>query len=138
MNSNRPKVVIDANVWISGLIFGGKPEKVLQLFIDGLINVVMSEELLSELRRKISQRFPLYVPKLTLLEASIREQALFVPLGSLSIIVSRDKNDDMVIETAVIGGASYIVSGDKDLLAIGRYKNIAIIKPADFLLKLVT
>jgi putative PIN family toxin of toxin-antitoxin system len=135
-NSSRPIIVIDTNVWISGLIFGGKPEKVLQSFIDGLVNVVISEELLSELRRKIRQRFPLYAPKLSLLEASIREQALLVPLGSLSIIVSRDKNDNMVIETAVIGKTSCIVSGDKDLLALGSYKNITILKPAEFLLKL--
>jgi putative PIN family toxin of toxin-antitoxin system len=48
-------VVIDTNVWISGLVFGGKSEKIIRLFVDGV--VVVSEEILSELREKVTRRF---------------------------------------------------------------------------------
>lgn len=131
--SSKPQIVIDTNVWLSGLIFGGKPAKVIELFIDGSIIVVCSEELLSELRRKITGRFPLFLPQLPALEASIRERALIVQIGSLPITASRDEDDNKFIETALIGNASYIVSGDKDLLVLRRYKSVTVIKPAEFL-----
>jgi uncharacterized protein len=129
----KPQVVIDSNVWISGLIFGGTPKKVIKQFIDGGIIVVIAEELLSELRRKVILRFPLFEPNLALLEASIRENAVLVQLGTVQVTVSRDADDNKFIETAVVGGADYIVSGDKDLLVLGSYEHIQILKPTDFL-----
>lgn len=131
--SSRPQVVIDTNVWISGIVFGGNPEKIIRLFIDGQIIVIISEELLSELRRKITERFPLFLPNLELLEASIREDALLVKLGTIRITASRDATDNVFIETAVVGNTECIVSGDKDLLVLGSYKQIKILKPAEFL-----
>lgn len=131
--AHRSQVVIDTNVWISGLIFGGVPKKIIQLFIEGSIVAVTSEELLSELRRKVNRHFPLFVPQLPLLEASIREKAILVQLGSSPVAASRDKDDDKVIETALSGKASYIISGDKDLLVLRSYENVKIVKPAEFL-----
>jgi putative PIN family toxin of toxin-antitoxin system len=125
--------VIDTNVWISGLIFGGIPAQIIQMFIDGSVLVVTSEELLSELRRKINQRFPLFAPHLPPLEASIREKALLVQLGRHQVVASRDVDDNLVIETAVTGGARYIVSGDKDLLVLNSYEDIKILSPAAFM-----
>jgi uncharacterized protein len=127
------QVVIDTNVWISGLVFGGNPEKVMRQFIEGQLIVITAEELLSELRRKIVQRFPLYEPQLALLEASIREDAILVRLGTVQISASRDADDNKFLETAVIGNAEYIISGDKDLLTIKSYDGIKILKPSDFL-----
>ena len=94
------KVVIDSNVWISGLVFGGKPKNILKLFIEGKIGVIVSEEILTELRRIINTKFPLFKPQLGLLEASIRDDAILVPLGDNTINVSRDADDNKIIETA--------------------------------------
>ena len=134
MNARAPiRVVIDSNVWLSGLVFGGKPGKIIELFMDEAILVVVSEELISELRRKITQRFPLFISHLDLLEASVRKDTVMVKLGSQTVTVSRDRDDDKFIETALLGECQYIISGDKDLLVIRSYKNIRIIKPAEFL-----
>lgn len=134
MSSHKTfKVVIDSNVWLSGLILGGQPGEVVKLFIDGDILVVVSEELISELRRKITERFPLYLPHMELLEASILKDALVIQLGSQTVKASRDPADDKFIETAVIAGCDYIISGDKDLLELRAYENIKIVKPAEFL-----
>jgi putative PIN family toxin of toxin-antitoxin system len=133
LGTPRLLIVIDTNVWISGLIFGGNPEKVLRRFIEGDIVVVTSEELLSELRRKINQRFPHFAPQLPRLEASIREKAILVQLGSQPVTMSRDKDDNMVIETALAGKAGYIVSGDKDLLVLGEYEGVKILNPAELM-----
>jgi putative PIN family toxin of toxin-antitoxin system len=88
---------------------------------------------LSEIRRKIIEKFPLFAPNLDLLEASILNDAIVVKLGSRTINISRDPDDNKVIETAVIGNCNYIISGDNDLLIIGSYKNIRIVNPTDFL-----
>lgn len=129
----KPRVVIDTNVWLSALVFGGKPGLVLDLFVDDRIEVVISEEVLSELRRKISQRFPLFLPQQQLLEASLRQDAELVQLGAQTVKISRDPKDNMFIETALAGQANCIVSGDKDLLSIGNYERLQIVTPADFL-----
>ena len=126
-------IVIDSNVWISALIFGGNPEKILKLFIDNKVEVVMSEEIITELRRIIINKFPLFVNSLNLLEASLRKDTVFVQLGSMTIDASRDVDDNRIIETAYIGKAQYIISGDKDLLVLKKYKDIKILNPGDFL-----
>ena len=127
------KVVVDTNVWISALVFGGKPEVILKLFIDGKITVIVSEEIITELRRIITTKFPLYISRLGLLEASIRDDAIIVPLGENTIRVSRDTDDNKIIETAVKGKADYIISGDDDLLVIKNYESTGILKPSNFL-----
>src|SRR4051812_38102403 len=90
----KPRVVLDSNIWISALVFGGLPGKVLELFISEDVLIITSEELLSELRRKIIQKFPLYISQINLLEASIRKDAILVPLGSRTVTVSRDPEDN--------------------------------------------
>ena len=130
---HKLRIVIDSNVWISGLIFGGNPGKIIQLFIADSLIVVTSEEILSELRRNITQKFPLYTPQLELVEASLRKDTEMVKIGLKEIAISRDADDDKIIETAVIGNCSYIISGDNDLLSIKNYEAIRIISPAEFL-----
>jgi putative PIN family toxin of toxin-antitoxin system len=130
--------VIDTNIWLSGLIFGGIPERVLNLFVNGDVAVVTSEELLSELQRTVRQKFPLFVPQLAMLVALIREKAFVVSLGSVTMSASRDEDDNRVLETAVIGNCEYIVSGDKDLLVLKEFEGIPIVTPAKFLANYTT
>ena len=130
---SKLRVVIDTNVWISGIVFAGGPGRILDLFGDKQFFVVVSEELLSELRRKITQKFPLYLPDLNLLIEEIRLRAFTVELGSHTVSISRDPDDNKVIETALIGECSYIVSGDKDLLVLENHEGIEILTPAEFL-----
>ncbi len=115
------------------MVFGGSPGRILELFTEDSIVVVVSEELLSELRRKITKKFPLFAPQLDLLEASIHKDAIVVNLGVEIVTVSRDPDDNKVIETALAGECDYIISGDKDLLTLKAYQDIKIITPADFL-----
>lgn len=97
--------------------------------------VVISEEILSELQRKITHKFPLFIPHLDLLVASLRQDAEIVGLGSQTVSVSRDPDDNKIIETALVGNCGYIVSGDKDLLVIGSFKDLKIVRPAELIKK---
>lgn len=133
--SSKPKlrIVLDTNVIISALVFGGNPELVLDMCISGAVDMVVCQELHSELRRKVTSKFPLYSAHLELLENRLQRDGLMVQLGWQTMQVCRDLDDDIFIEMAVAGGCSYIVSGDKDLLVLNEYQGIKIIKPAEFL-----
>ncbi len=128
-----PRVVFDTNIWLSGLLFGGNAEKLLELFIVGDLVVVCSEELVSELRRVVARKFPLFSPQLSLLEASIRKDAWLVQIGHQPISVCRDPDDNMILETALVGSCSHIITGDDDLLSIGEYEGVQICKASHFL-----
>jgi putative PIN family toxin of toxin-antitoxin system len=129
----RPRVVLDTNVWLSALVFGGKPRQVVELLVRGMIEVVISPEILTEMRRKITQKFPDFGPDLALMELLIEQETELARLGGVTIHVARDEDDNRVLETAVIGGCGYIVSGDKDLLVLKSYEGIQILAPAAFL-----
>lgn len=129
----RPRVVLDTNVLLSALIFGGKPRRVVELLARGMIEVVIAPEILTEMRRKIADKFPDFTDELVLMELLLEQDAELVMLGSLTISASRDEDDNRILETALIGSCNYIVSGDKDLLVLQNYEGIAIVAPAEFL-----
>jgi putative PIN family toxin of toxin-antitoxin system len=131
--ASRPRVVLDTNVLLSALVFGGKPRQVIELLARDLIDVVISEEILTEMRRHVTNKFPTFADDLVKFEILLEQDAELAKLGSITITVCRDPDDNRIIETAVLWSCSYIVSGDKDLLVLESYKNIQILKPAEFL-----
>jgi putative PIN family toxin of toxin-antitoxin system len=84
----------------------------------GRLHRFIDEEIITELHRIIITKFPLLKPGLSLLEASIRKDSTLVYLGDYTVRVSRDPDDNKIIETAIVGGAWDIISGDEDLLSI--------------------
>ena len=123
------RLVIDSNVWISALVFGGMPRQVLELCVRNGHRIVLSPELITEVRRILHTKFPNFEIDFEALLAALALNIEIVQLGSIEVHASRDTDDDKVIETAVVGQAEYIVSGDKDLLDPMRYKGIQIVKP---------
>ena len=133
VSNPKPRVVIGTNVLISGIVFGGKPRQLLDLLAERAIIVVIAEELLTELRRKIITKFPDFIEDLERVEKLLKRDAITVRLGTMQVAVCRDPDDDKFIETATVGTAGYIIIGDKDLLVLKEYQAITILTPADFL-----
>lgn len=130
---NKPRIVIDTNVLISGIVFGGKPRQILDLLAERSVIVIVAEEILTELRRKISSKFPEFIEDLNKVELLLKRDAVLIKLGVIHINISRDTDDNKFIETAILGKCSFIVTGDKDLLVVKSYANIRVVKPAEFL-----
>jgi len=128
------KVVVDTNVLVSALVFpGGVPEQVYRLAIEGRITLVTSPPLLAELGRVLTQKFGWqddYVR--TALAQIVRIGEIVEPLERVSIIAD-DPDDDRVLEAAQTAGAAVIVSGDRHLLSLGHWGEVAILSPAEFL-----
>lgn len=125
VTKNPPRVIFDTNTIISALVFGGKPETVFRLVFDGKINSVISPILLSELTEVLRKRFNFPPQRIQSLEEVIK-QSFEVVHPSEVIKSSRDEDDNRVLEAAVEGRCEYIITGDKDLLVLGKFRGIKI------------
>lgn len=127
------RLVVDSNVWISALVFGGAPRQVFEGIVRDGLRLVVSAEILTEVRRVVAVKFPDFTDDVEALIGVIQDQLESVSLGSITIDACRDPDDNRVLETAVLGGAAAIVSGDKDLLVLGSYEGVAIVTPQEWL-----
>ena len=136
--SNPPGIVVDTNVVISRVIAPRGPvAAVFGLIGQGVVRLVVSEAILSEVARtlhkpQVAKRQTLSEEHLDEIVARIRAIAAVVAPTEQIAAVKDDLSDDKFIEAAVAGGAQYIVTGDKHLLALGSYQGIQILTPAMF------
>jgi putative PIN family toxin of toxin-antitoxin system len=128
------RVTADTNILISGIIFPkGKPFQLLEMAREGKINMTVSEPILDEMADVLARKFGW--PPHEIAEARRRVQRMartVTPAVQLNV-VKEDPDDNRIVECAVSAGSDYIVSGDKDLLRLGRYDAIRIVMVADFL-----
>lgn len=129
------RVVIDSNVWISALVFGGNPRKVFETIVRQGGTIVFSHHIFIEVRRILAQKFPDFMEDFEALLVVVRRNILVVHLDGIAVDVCRDENDNAVIQTALAGSAGMIVSGDKDLLTLKHYKKVTILNPRQFVEK---
>ncbi len=130
-----PRAVLDTNVLVSGLCFGGPPAQILRLALYAKIELCTSPVLIDEFQEVMKLKFPHREAEVA---GTLNELALLWEIVSteghprLSIIVD-DPDDDRVLEGAVAAGAAAIGSGDKHLLGLKRYHGIDILPPSRFL-----
>jgi uncharacterized protein len=127
-------IVFDTNILISAVLStSGAPFKCLALAKIGQIESVTCQEILDEFAEKLLLKFK-FSEEMT--QVAIQEVCNFsrlVEIPGVLKAVPNDADDDMVVECAVIGKATHIVTGDKHLLSLMSYESISIIKAADFL-----
>lgn len=95
--------------------------------------IAICAEILREIRTVLTQKFKWSNLRLDDVLAEFRSGWIHVETPGRLRGVCRDPNDDVIIECAVIAGADFIVTGDKDLLAVRQYQGIRIVTPRDFL-----
>lgn len=132
--NRRPRVVIDTNVFISGLNFAGRPSEVLELLIKGEIEVFISPFILAELERILRDRFEWKTEQLHRVLNRIKTKTILVhPKIRISVIKEKD-DDNRILECAVEAKVEYLVSGDrKHLLPLREYQGVKILSPAEFM-----
>ena len=126
------RVVLDSNVLLSALVYGGNPRKTMEWLLKNA-SIIYCTQIITEIRRIVSTKFPDFTTELLMLEKLLERDAIRVEIGAITVSVSRDPDDNAIIESALAGQCHYIISGDKDLLVLGSYSGIKIVKPADFL-----
>jgi putative PIN family toxin of toxin-antitoxin system len=127
------RIVLDTNVIVSALVFGGMPRSVLELAEARQCQFFYSEPIQIEVRRVLSEKFEW--PQAMLREAlpvlwSMGE--LVVPRTTVEAVPD-DPDDNHILECAVEAQAQVLVSGDHHLLALQEYKSIRIVTPRQFI-----
>lgn len=133
------KVILDTNVFVSGVFFSGPPYQILKAWRDGKIQLVASPDILDEYQRVgkiLAEEFP-GINLDPVLDFVIQQADIYAAIV-LPEAVSADPDDDKFIACALASGSTIIISGDKHLLNVSGYQQIEILKPRDFVVKYLT
>lgn len=130
------RVVADTNTVVSGLLWHGPPRQLLEAARAGTITLVTSAALLEELERVLGRpKFSARIERagLTVAEliARYRDIAEQVTPADIPPTIVADPDDDAVLAAAVGGSADLIVSGDGDLLGLGGFRDIRILRATE-------
>ncbi|OFZ78453.1 MAG: putative toxin-antitoxin system toxin component, PIN family [Bdellovibrionales bacterium RIFOXYD1_FULL_53_11] len=129
------RVCLDTNVWISGLIKpSGTSSKVVELAMKKRFHVVCSTSILMEMEKNLIFKFGVnarFAKKICFRISQVAD--VYEPVGSIKLIPNQHA-DNLILETALMGKAKYLVTGDwQHLLSMRSFHNIKIIPPARFL-----
>ncbi len=128
------RVILDTNVFISGIFFSGPPSQILKAWENQSLQIVLSRQILDEYQRvaaALSSNFPT-VDILPIIEL-VTIHGQFVDTHGFDISVCEDPDDDKFLECAVASNCKTIISGDKHLLKLTGYEGIAVLNPRNFL-----
>jgi len=127
------RIVLDTNVFISGIFFTGPPYQILKAWRDGKVQLLVSPSILDEYQRiGVELVLQFRDGDLRPFWDLLTIQAEIVLAPTLPQVIHDDPSDDKFLEAAVAGNASYIISGDKHLLKLSEFQGIRILKPKDF------
>lgn len=126
------RVVLDSNILISAYVFGGKPEIILQQVIDEKIEGITSQILVSEFLDVLRKKFGVAKTQILEIKEEI-EDAFETVFPTETLKITRDDDDNRVLEAAIEGNCEYIVTGDRELLRLKSYQNVKIVTADQFL-----
>lgn len=126
-------VVLDTNIFISAVLYGGNPRRILDLAVSERIEVYISLVLLDELRRVLKEKFSLSSFEVSMVIDEIKDFAEIIEPKVKLKVIKGDPSDNRVLECALQAKVDYIVSGDKHLLNLRNFGGIKIVNPAKFL-----
>lgn len=138
---NAVRLILDTNIVVSALLWGGIPRRLLELGRDNTVTLFTSPDLLDELadvlnREKFSK---------LLLQHQLTPDYLMQRYGMLAQVVNSvpiertvpdDPDDDAVLACALAAHAQMIVTGDSDLIVLHPWQGIDIVSPAEALQRL--
>ena len=128
------RIVVDTSTLISAFGWEGKPQEIMNKLLDNEFDLVLSPEILEEIREV------LFREKFDFINSDKKNEFLLLLSQLAEIIIPkhkvdicRDKEDNKFIELALTSNIKIIVSSDEDLLSIKEYKDIKILSPSEFL-----
>ena len=128
------RVVIDTNVLVSALLFGGKPSSIVESAKDGRIELCVSPFILTEFEDKLKSKFGYSVRGAREARTDIEMISRIVQPQTKVRAIQRKDSDNRILECAVDAGAEVLVTGNmKDIRPLGRFEGVEILTPAEFL-----
>lgn len=123
------RIVFDTNIFIAAALKGGFSEDIIKMASSNLLTLVCSEEILDELEHKLIKKFDWSKKDIQFFIDTIREISEMAQIEEKLSVITRDVDDNKILECALAGKADLIVSSDQDLIKLKKFKDIAIIHP---------
>lgn len=129
----KRNVVIDTNVLMSGIFFGGMPRKILEMWYGGRFELVITEEIYTEYTRVLDELCLKYqgIDAVEVIYLVLSKSKMIKPRQLIEQVCA-DKDDDKFIACALSCNGT-IISGDKALLACNGYQNLRVYTPRQFI-----
>jgi putative PIN family toxin of toxin-antitoxin system len=125
------RLVLDANVLIAAFVARGFSAELLEYCVREH-ELVTSDAILEEIQRNLVAKIKVSASQANQTLELLRTRMDVVEPVALEAPVCRDADDDIVLGTALAGSCKLIVTGDKDLLVLERYRDIPIVSPRGF------
>ena len=129
------RIVLDTNILVSALIVDGKPRALLNAIITKNHKLIFSRKIIEEFVEVTAEpRIQKYVTRHEVAEflRDLAPVSKLVPVRSRLRVV-RDQHDNPILAAAYDGHASYLVTGDEDLLTLKKFKRVKIVKVSHML-----
>ena len=130
------KVVLDTNVYISSLLFKGKAREAYDVCIENA-EVFISDFIIEELTEKLHSKFSIPQTTIKSITVSILSVVDTAKISTSLPDVCRDPDDNYILQLCESVLADFLITGDKDLLDLGKYKSTQIVNPSDFIKSLM-
>jgi putative PIN family toxin of toxin-antitoxin system len=128
------KVVLDSNIFVSSFFWKGNPRKVFDRVTNGFDELYITDEILEEISTVMSRE------KFNTDEMEIKEYIEVIESYSVKVFyknkteeISRDKDDNKILQCGLEGNVDFIITGDNDLLVLKEFRNIKIVNPKEYL-----
>lgn len=127
------RVVVDANILVSALVFpGGRGEAALQRIIEEQDELILSKPILDELLGILARKFSRDTEELARIAVFMSTLVPFVsPRRRLRVV--KDDPDNRVLECALTGRAQAIITGDHVLLALKNFRGVRLLSLREYL-----
>jgi putative PIN family toxin of toxin-antitoxin system len=128
------RVILDTNVFVSGVFFSGPPYRILEAWRGGKLQLVASQEILEEYQRvgeTLAEQFAgvNFQPIIDL----VTTNAEIFPNQVLPESLCEDPDDDKFIACALAGRCRVIISGDRHLLKVSGFRGLTVMSPRRFI-----
>jgi putative PIN family toxin of toxin-antitoxin system len=125
------KVFLDTNVLVSAMATRGLCADVLREVLTSH-QLVVSTPLFTELKRALRQKLQIPAELIDDAIEILQQDAHFATPSTFSDVKIRDKDDLMILSSALNGNADLLVTGDKELLDLGKVRDMEIVSPRGF------
>ena len=131
------KVVLDTNIYISAILFGGECEKLIQFLKEHNTEILISDFIFKEIELILRKKFHWNEHDIRITLYDIEKKTIIIDTHSSIRIIKQKVSDNKILECAVDGGADVIISGDtKHIQPLKNFKGIPIVSPNFFINKL--
>jgi putative PIN family toxin of toxin-antitoxin system len=126
------KVVFDSNIYVSAFaVRGGVAERALDAAMEGAFQLALSRPIVAEVLGVLARKFARTPEELARLAVFMSSLGEFV-FPSSHVEVLSDSADNRILECALAARADIIVSGDREMLALGRWKGMEVLSLRQF------